>query len=85
MVWTYCSACRLRTEWAASCSECGSANPLYRPSSPPQSFDETERAEMAGRAKKSGTSWHFWGFSAAYLLVFCVSLAVLVVLPPLFW
>ena len=85
MVWTYCSACGLRTEWTASCSECGAANLLYRPSPSPPAASETKPAEMVNASAKCNVPWQLWGYSAAFLLMFCLSLAVMLVVPPLFW
>ncbi len=85
MIWTYCSNCGLSTEWAASCSECGSANPLYRPPSPLVGGGETEQAQVPAKAGKSASAWRLWAYIAVYLMVCCAWLAVLLVLPPIFW
>ncbi len=89
MVWTYCSACGLRTEWGASCSECGAANPLYRPSTSLPAGSETRPAETVITGTEPDSPWQLWGFSAAFLLMFCLALAaalvVVVIVPRLFW
>ena len=78
MVWTYCSACGRRTEWAASCSECGSANPLYGAPFAGQACGG------AGEAGSPATFLQSWGYLAAVLLVSSFALTVLLVFPLVF-
>lgn len=89
MVWTCCSACGLRTEWRASCSECGAANPLYRPSPSSPAGSDTRPAETVIAGNEPDNPWQLWGFSAALLLMFGLALAaalvVVLVVPRLFW
>ena len=96
MVWTYCSACGLRTEWATVCSRCGSTNPLYRLSAPDQIRAATKSAglpateESACRAPmqqdtESGVLLQLFGYLAGVLLVFAISLAVILVPPLVLW
>lgn len=96
MVWTYCSACGLRTEWATLCSRCGSANPLYRLSAPDQIRAATNPAgllsieDSACRAAlrhdaESGVFRQVCGYLAGVLLVVAISLAVILVPPLVLW
>jgi hypothetical protein len=81
MVWTYCSACGSRTEWASGCSKCGSANPLYSLSLPDQIHGDAKQAELLNTA--SNTFWQSWGYFAGVLLVSLITLAVILVVPAL--
>lgn len=83
MVWTYCSACGSRTEWAGWCSKCGSANPLYGLSFPGQIHGEAKQAELLNRA--SSTFWQSWGYFAGVLLVSLLALAILLAVPAHFF
>ena len=79
MVWTYCSACGRRTEWAASCAECGSPNPLYGPALPDQVHGDTGPA-----ASLNATFLQSWGYLLAVLLVSSFALTVLLAFPVIF-
>ncbi len=78
MVWTYCSICGRRSGWAASCSECGAANPLY-------GLAVSSRAcGGAGGGGSPPTFLQSWGYLAAVLLVCSVALTILLLFPLVF-
>jgi hypothetical protein len=96
MAWTYCPVCGLRTEWAPSCSECGSVNPLYGLCFSGHVRDEVglaewldwlERARGVGMREnaKPASFWQSWGYFAAAVLLSSLAMAVLLVPPNFFW
>jgi len=85
MVWTYCSACGRRTEWAVSCSECGSDNRLYQAFLTDEAPDQIQaEARQAGAvSRQPGSSWKPWVYFAALLLVLLIALSLIVAIPAL--